>query len=370
MFLIIIWGIGSFVVAEQENTTAKEYCDRVLSINSNISKINDDAYTKCCVGEKNYTAVEECFFRESVPGSQYLLHFDESKVIIHNYTPQKLCLSWDEHPWGKWNNVPDVIAPWTSEHLYFVTGYFSDFEGTVRYYYDSKETPSATYYLNIYINYAYFGSPEISIQSDDENNVFYSWAPDVDGQTRHVYFQSLSDDQTKYNIVISSDPQPWRLQNGGDPNNQRMEWEIATENVFREIKRENADFLIINGDMTECGRDGQLESIKKQLCLTKTATLWGLGNHDYFNNLNDCSTDFDWSRNACAGTCPSLIKDGHDVYKSMMKNFKYDYNSLAYAWNYGKIRYAQLNFYPLYEKIKDFRFVRRRGSPWRFVPGI
>lgn len=357
MFLLIILNIISTIAAQRENITDKDYCDRVLSSigNSTNDTIVNFIYKTCCIDERRNVSVFECF--SSVAVSNLLLHFERYEVIIHNYTPERLYWESRSVQWGSWQYIPEVIAPWTSESAYYAIGYFSGFEGSLRYSYASRDI--SINFFTIGVNHYYFhGVGDVTLDSSNKN-VIYSWYSEKDYNKLykyHIYFRLPENTDYSIVVVVSSDPQPWRLENDGDPNDQQRDWESRTEHVFREIKEENADFIIINGDMTEFGRFLQLKSIQKHLSLTHTAALWGLGNHDYFNNINDCATNFDWSKNACADfMINSLIYEVHKVYSYAFKNFEYDYDSLAYAWNYGKnIRYVQLNFFPLYEVTLDF----------------
>ena len=53
-----------------------------------------------------------------------------------------------------------------------------------------------------------------------------------------------------------SDPKPWRLEGGGDPNAETSSraWWDYNKKVAKRIFDHKADFHIVNGDLTEFGR--------------------------------------------------------------------------------------------------------------------
>lgn len=97
---------------------------------------------------------------------------------------------------------------------------------------------------------------------------------------------------TDYNIIVMSDPQPWRLDlDNNDPNNDQSRWETTVKSVrdsIQALHREKSfAFGIINGDLTEFGRRSQRESFRALFAPSPLGfnTYVGLGNHDYQNNV-------------------------------------------------------------------------------------
>ncbi|MEQ5139041.1 phosphoesterase, partial [Providencia alcalifaciens] len=72
---------------------------------------------------------------------------------------------------------------------------------------------------------------------------------------------------TNYNIIVMSDPQPWRLDlDNNDPNDDQSRWESTIKKVRDSIqllhREKSFSFGIINGDLTEFGRRYQRESFR------------------------------------------------------------------------------------------------------------
>ncbi|MBQ0369054.1 metallophosphoesterase, partial [Providencia rettgeri] len=157
-----------------------------------------------------------------------------------------------------------------------------------------------------------------------------------------------------YNILIMSDPQAWRLQNGLNPNKDRKEWETVNQKVSDSINILNdvyqLKFGIINGDITEFGRKTTWESFDKIYTNNIKFPLYiGLGNHDYANNVGDC-----WGKDCARNSFLELIRRMNVNYKYTLENFNFDYDekkrigSGAYSWDMGDVHYVQLNNYPTY----------------------
>ncbi|AZH00435.1 metallophosphoesterase [Proteus mirabilis] len=173
---------------------------------------------------------------------------------------------------------------------------------------------------------------------------------------------------TDYNIIVMSDPQPWRLDlDNNDPNNDQSRWETTVKSVrdsIQTLHREKSfAFGIINGDLTEFGRRSQRESFRTLFAPSPLGfnTYVGLGNHDYQNNVGDCAepSNADYSMNACAR---GMVFDMHyriEEYRNYATsgNFRYDSSeysgSKAYSWEYGDIHFVQLQNYPTYHVVLD-----------------
>lgn len=171
-----------------------------------------------------------------------------------------------------------------------------------------------------------------------------------------------------YHIIVMSDPQSWRLDiENNDPNNDQSRWESTVKKVRDSIQRlhqqQSFSFGIINGDLTEFGRRSQRESFRSLFSPSALGfnTYVGLGNHDYQNNVGDCTEpdNSDYSYNACAR---GMVFDMHyriEEYRhyATSENFSADSSeysgSKAYSWDYGNIHFVQLQNYPTYHVILD-----------------
>ncbi|XTZ39904.1 metallophosphoesterase [Salmonella enterica] len=180
-----------------------------------------------------------------------------------------------------------------------------------------------------------------------------------DDEVEINYFLTPLSTPVDFSIIVGSDPQAWRQDNSADPNNNQGPWEAYMRNVIKGIKTQtsNKSFMIINGDTTEYGRDTQRESYHSMFSTLPIDFLWGLGNHDYANNVGDCTDWPNLSYNACARESVSAMVTAIDWYKSRFPGFKYNWNpntgSLAYSWTYGNVLFIQLQNYPTYKVTLD-----------------
>ncbi|MDX8000861.1 phosphoesterase [Xenorhabdus sp. Reich] len=158
-----------------------------------------------------------------------------------------------------------------------------------------------------------------------------------------------------------SDPQPFRLNtSSNNPNKDRSEWEsfnAVVSSSIKELKNDkNFAFGIVNGDITEFGRRNSRESFDEIYTSRLSSTLFiGLGNHDYANNVGDCTTTGEPSSDGCALSAIWDMNDRINEYKKMdMEAFSSYFDedkktgSLAYSWDYGDMHYVQLQNYPTY----------------------
>lgn len=163
-------------------------------------------------------------------------------------------------------------------------------------------------------------------------------------------------------MVFASDPQyPWTDKtDSGEPESDKdfeVRAKVLVESQFASI----ADFrknmggqaqvpLMINGDMTAFGHGWQRSYINHALKRHfGDDYLYGLGNHDYENNVDDC-----FSNNCAAGS----IVDFADHHTNRVDNFdlavsgwfmdKLYAGSLAYSKNIGEVHLVQLNNEPTY----------------------
>lgn len=177
-----------------------------------------------------------------------------------------------------------------------------------------------------------------------------------------------------FSVFFMADPQPWRLRNGIDPNKDKVPWESqnlpvadSIKTLFKNPPRAGIEFGIINGDLTEFGRATTRESLNKIYGNLGFPVYYGLGNHDYANNVGDCTAYPDLSENACAasaiddmqsriinycGTLPYMSFDIENVsdYESY---YDFKQGSYAYSWDWENIHFVQLQNYPTYKVLLD-----------------
>jgi cytolysin (calcineurin-like family phosphatase) len=163
-------------------------------------------------------------------------------------------------------------------------------------------------------------------------------------------------------MVFASDPQyPWteKSDSGEDESSadfeKRAKWLVETQFAsiaqFRtEMGGQAAVPLMINGDMTAFGHGWQRSYVGSMLKkYFGDHVLYGLGNHDYQNNVNDC-----FSESCAAGS----IVDYRDHHVGKVDEFdlevtgsfvnKHYLGSLAYSKNMGEVHLVQLNNEPTY----------------------
>jgi hypothetical protein len=139
---------------------------------------------------------------------------------------------------------------------------------------------------------------------------------------------------------------------------------------------------IVNGDLTEFGDQGSdlgdyISLYEHGLAMN---VYLGLGNHDYQNNVDDCS------ENRCANTMVWYLRDQVQtldpvsfdysetgVYYAFPSNRKRHEGSLGYSWNIGRVHFVQLNNHPAYERswsgwnfgsARRDEFVIRQAMAW------
>ncbi|WP_435035829.1 metallophosphoesterase family protein [Pseudomonas neuropathica] len=163
-------------------------------------------------------------------------------------------------------------------------------------------------------------------------------------------------------MVFASDTQyPWtdKTDNREPESNSEFEvrskWLVDTQlssiAEFRSQQGSQAQIpLMINGDITAFGHGSQRSFMKEILDKHfKGEYLYGLGNHDYENNVDDCFT------NSCAAGSIVEFKEHHeDKVDSFDLNITSGFlnktysGSLAYSKNIGEVHMVQLNNEPTY----------------------
>ncbi|WP_375607504.1 MULTISPECIES: metallophosphoesterase [unclassified Bartonella] len=173
--------------------------------------------------------------------------------------------------------------------------------------------------------------------------------------------------EKNYTAIIMADPQPWRL-NSGDANgvSNREPWLKINEQVAGVIKAHKAAFHIVNGDLTEFGQQKNYDDYKNVYKTLGAPVYEGLGNHDYANNVGNCTNpqEFNFYKDACAISAVSRMVSEIKKYRSQLLHFNADVTeslvpisggnvrlvrgSLSYSWDYGDVHYVQLHNYPSY----------------------
>lgn len=166
--------------------------------------------------------------------------------------------------------------------------------------------------------------------------------------------------QTPQHMVFVSDPQyPWTDLTDldiSDPNKEARSKELIGLQYsdiasFRKLNGGASRIpVMINGDITAYGHGGE-RSYMKSVLDDKLEGLYdyGLGNHDYANNVNDC-----FLNNCAAGS----LNDFKDRYWGKVESMdlaakgqgfgKAYYGSLAYSKSFGEVHMVQLNNEPTY----------------------
>jgi len=174
---------------------------------------------------------------------------------------------------------------------------------------------------------------------------------------------ALSSEMMPRHMVFASDPQyPWtdRTDSGQAESDEdfekRAKWlvdsQFASIVEFRGKMGGQAEVpLMINGDITAFGHPYQISYMKSALKkYFGSDYLYGLGNHDYQNNVDDCLG------NRCA---VNSVVEYHEHHAGKVDDFdvrvtgggfgkQYD-GSLAYSKNIGQVHLVQLNNEPTYE---------------------
>lgn len=281
------------------------------------------------------------------------------EYTVINDTQYRLSVIRKNVAWGEWRKTPaSFIAPYSKDSFSTKGNLFSGTEGNVEYSIYGGS-------FDIYWSLSYWGSHENKLTINDPGCKYHIFREDF--SPTHTVYVTERVPPKKYNILIMSDTQAWRLDtSNNDQNKDKSDWESynkKTASSLQSLEREkNFAFGIINGDITEYGRMETRRSFDEVYSSSlKTQLLIGLGNHDYANNVDDCiePDNFDFSTNACArGAFFDLIKRMKQ-YKSYLSDFSSDYSeatktgSGSYSWDKGDIHYVQLQNYPTYNVELD-----------------
>ncbi|QZA96323.1 metallophosphoesterase [Pseudomonas mandelii] len=169
----------------------------------------------------------------------------------------------------------------------------------------------------------------------------------IEGPPRHMIFAS----DTQYPWTDKLD----RREPESDADfNTRSKWLVETQFAsiadFRKNHAQSHVPLMINGDITAFGHGWQRSYMNSMLKKYFNGDfLYGLGNHDYENNVDDC-----FSNNCAAGS----IVEFKEHHENKVDNFDLKITgnflsrlysgSLAYSKNIGDVHMVQLNNEPTY----------------------
>ncbi|PQQ26024.1 hypothetical protein C6H64_18775 [Photorhabdus luminescens] len=283
------------------------------------------------------------------------------KIYLHNNTPHLLVAEKTDLLWGSWIERPSSSITAYSRDSFASKGkILSGTEGEVIY-----RLPNGEGKLNVHWSLSYWGAQNhniylsaVSANYKVEKTVKSSSSSGI----KIDIYLTEQNTNSNYKIAVMSDPQPWRLDpETGDPNADKKPWEELNRKVANSINNiyesNHLVFGIVNGDLTEFGRVSTRRSLDKiYTSKIKFPLFMGLGNHDYANNVNDCTypEGLDFSRNACARSAVFDMAERISDYSKELNNFSYDYDhetwkgSLSYSWDFGDIHYIQLQNYPTY----------------------
>jgi hypothetical protein len=160
--------------------------------------------------------------------------------------------------------------------------------------------------------------------------------------------------------AITSDPQYARTPYGVDQKEQAKPAIYDQYTLLNSLKTTYGDAFkgtIINGDITDFGHDWQWQEMKKAFSTLNHDYWYGLGNHDYENNVYEC-----FSNNCAVRSVRELTN--HLKTRKNIKAIDYrvisgyqfpaittDYiGSFSYSFDMSGIRFIQLNNYAEYTK--------------------
>ena len=166
---------------------------------------------------------------------------------------------------------------------------------------------------------------------------------------------------TPLNWVFTSDPQyPWtdksdsgESESSGARNARSKQLIDAQYSNVADYRRANGGSaavpVMINGDMTAYGHGAERDVVFPLISSRLEGVYdFGLGNHDYANNVNDCVLN-----NCAAGSVQALIdrywtKTEMDLAARDVDGVLTYFGSLAYSKTFGDVHVVQLNNEPSY----------------------
>ncbi|WP_097411135.1 ricin-type beta-trefoil lectin domain protein [Escherichia coli] len=153
-------------------------------------------------------------------------------------------------------------------------------------------------------------------------------------------------------FLITSDPQLVCEKNCNNISADTSKRNIRVQYEMFNEQYPDADAVIINGDLTEFGHAGQWGDFESIVSRLKIPYYYGLGNHDIYNNYNDC-----WENNCVIRSVTKLFH--HVNSKDNISDFDVNYThgyvfpevketikgSLSYSVDFGNVLLIQLNDY-------------------------
>lgn len=275
------------------------------------------------------------------------------EITILDNTEYSLSVIDKKLKWGVWEKHPLSVVPKYNKNTFITRGTpTSGTEGYVEYSISEGS-------FKVHWDYTHWGKRRHYVEVNDRKRLYDIFCSGCNTNNFTIYVNQKIKPNS-YNVLIMSDPQAWRLNaTGNNPNKDKESWESTNKKISGSInlldKSDNFVFGIVNGDITEFGRRSTRDSF--DYIYTDNINfplIIGLGNHDYANNVNDCSEGFDFSMNACARGAVFDLTNRIDSYKLFLSNFSSDYDkntksgSLGYSWDMGDIHFVQLNNYPTY----------------------
>lgn len=288
------------------------------------------------------------------------------KVMMHNNYGKLLKKQSEYIPWGAWVYGPGpVVQIYESSAFMCRDSTFNGYEAYATYAYDSK--PEIGYIRFKLISW-YMGGHEFHVQFDNEvefRKHFYvkvvSW---FENQNYNYDVSITPTHPTAFRVLFAADPQPYRvLDPTRDPNSDVNTWisEIATSvDILSKLKNVEPPpaFTLVNGDLTEFGRDAQLDAYHDHFDKAMSHfTFEGLGNHDYANNVHDCYAPGGFGLDRCAMNMVAYMVKRMKEYNKRASLYEEHYTrtgvnnyygSFAYAFSYGQYRFYQLHNFPSY----------------------
>ncbi|GHC69573.1 metallophosphoesterase [Limoniibacter endophyticus] len=182
-------------------------------------------------------------------------------------------------------------------------------------------------------------------------------------------------------FVIRSDTQyPW-TNKGGDGSDSEdeqaesrelIEAQDAAINVWRDSKGSRDDIpIFLNGDVTAFYHGWQADYMKSRIA-AMAPTYYGLGNHDYENNVDDCY------QNGCASQAmqdlfrhiDNIGADARDNYQESGFGWEKYRGSQAYSKTIGDFTFIQLHNHFNYVKQWDDPFTNFERKEYRIEPSL
>jgi len=358
--LILLTGCKENEIAAVTNNENKEIIQKYIPIDSSLE-------TESNFEDKNNNVIvqESIVHTDNLPeDSSSAIEsrmLDEVKVTVVDNTEQNLTVIKKDLPWGRWVTSPTSKIDKYSKNTFVTRGtILAGTEGFVEYSIYGGS-------FKVHWDFTHWGKRNHRLEINDPHRLYEITCLKCNTNDFTVQVNQRID-PISYNVFIASDPQAWRLSGypGHDHNTGQSLWEQVNKKVVKSIqdsnKINNFAFGIINGDITEFGRPKTRRSFDE--IYTNQITfplLLGLGNHDYANNVNDCSipSDLNFSMNACARSAVFDLVDRIGTYRPYFKNISFDYDvtkrsgSLGYSWDKGNIHFVQLNNYPTYSVLLD-----------------